>query len=168
MRLIGLDPGLRRTGWGVIEADGNRLRHVAAGVVISTNERALADRLAELHDGIAAVLERLGPVEGAVEGAFVNRNADSTLKLGMARGAVLLAASRAGLAVAEYPPARVKKSVVGTGQADKEQVAHMVRLLLPGSEAANDAADALAVAICHAHYVSTGRAWARGLEMAAP
>jgi crossover junction endodeoxyribonuclease RuvC len=151
MRILGLDPGLRRTGWGVIEADGNRLRHVAHGVAESDATLTLAERLAQLYDGVAAVIAEHAPAEAAVEETFVNKNPESTLKLGQARGAALVAASRAGLPVAEYATNHVKKSVVGVGHADKTQVAMMVKRLLPGIDATADAADALAVAICHAH-----------------
>jgi crossover junction endodeoxyribonuclease RuvC len=152
MRLIGLDPGLRLTGWGVIEVDGNRLRHVAHGVVKVTTEGSLSDRLRDLFDGVAAVVESQRPVEAAVEETFVNVNPGSTLKLGQARGVVLLAPARAGLPVYEYAANLVKKSVVGAGHADKRQVAMMVGRLLPGVVATADAADALAIAICHAHH----------------
>ena len=152
MRLIGLDPGLRFTGWGVIEVEGNRLRHVAHGVIKVTTEGSLSDRLRELFDGVAAVVEAQRPLEAAVEETFVNVNPGSTLKLGQARGVVLLAPARAGLPVYEYAANLVKKSVVGAGHADKRQVAMMVGRLLPGVVATADAADALAIAICHAHH----------------
>jgi crossover junction endodeoxyribonuclease RuvC len=157
MRLIGLDPGLRLTGWGVIDVDGNRLRHVAHGVVKVALEGSLAERLAELFDGVAAVVAAHQPLEAAVEETFVNVNPGSTLKLGQARGVVLLAPARAGLPVFEYAARLVKKSVTGVGQADKRQMAMMVGRLLPGVEATADAADALAVAICHAHHRATAR-----------
>lgn len=153
MRLIGLDPGLRQTGWGVIESDGNRLIHIANGAVGTTPSGDLASRLVELYDGLAQVVERFAPLEAAVEETFVNKNPTSTLKLGQARGVVMLVPARAGLAVSEYTPNLIKKSVVGAGHAAKEQVQMMVRTLLPGVDIANaDAADALAVAICHAHH----------------
>lgn len=160
MRLLGLDPGLRRTGWGVIEADHGRLRHVANGSIASSADRAVPERLVELYEGVCRVIERYAPVEAAVEESFVNKNPSSTLKLGLARGVVLLAPARAGLAVAEYSTNLVKKSVVGAGHAGKEQVQAMVRHLLPAAvlEGA-DAADALAVAICHAHHASTLARW---------
>ena len=162
MRLIGLDPGLRLTGWGVIEIEGNRLRHVAHGVVKVTATGSLAGRLRELFEGIAAIIEAERPLEAAVEETFVNVNPGSTLKLGQARGVVLLAPASAGLPVFEYAANLVKKSVVGVGHADKRQIAMMVGHLLPGVEATADAADALAVAICHAHH----RAAARRVEAA--
>jgi crossover junction endodeoxyribonuclease RuvC len=153
MRLIGLDPGLRVTGWGVVDAVDNRLVWVADGTVTSDEKASLADRLAQLFKGVTEVIERYGPGEAAVEETFVNRNPASTLKLGQARGAVLTAAGTAGLPVSEYAPALVKKSVVGTGHAAKEQIGMMVRQLLPACDiASEDAADALAVAICHAHH----------------
>jgi len=157
MRLIGLDPGLRSTGWGVIDVDGNRLRHVAHGVIKVPGERALAERLNDLFDGVAAVIAEHGPREAAVEETFVNVNPASTLKLGQARGIVLVVPARAGLKVFEYAANLVKKSVVGAGHADKRQIAMMVGRLLPGVEATADAADALAVAICHAHHRETAR-----------
>jgi crossover junction endodeoxyribonuclease RuvC len=152
MRILGLDPGLRVTGWGIVEAVGNRLSHVADGVVTSDERAGLAERLAQLHDGVMAIIERFDPVEAAVEETFVNRNPLSTLKLGQARGVVMLAPARCGLPVAEYTPNAVKKAVVGRGHAEKAQIALMVRTLLPGAAPERpDAADALAVAICHAH-----------------
>jgi crossover junction endodeoxyribonuclease RuvC len=153
MRLLGLDPGLNRTGWGVIEAETNRLVYVADGVVESVAGQPLAERLAALYSGILAVIAEFRPVEAAVEETFVNANGQSTLKLGHARGIALLAPAQSGLPVAEYAARLVKKSIVGTGRAEKSQVAHMVRCLLPGARIAGaDAADALAVAICHAHH----------------
>jgi len=156
MKLIGLDPGLRATGWGVIDVHDNRLVHVADGVVATDGARSLADRLVQLADGLAEIIGRYRPEEAAVEETFVNRNAVSTLKLGQARGVALLVPARAGIPVAEYLPNLVKKTVVGTGHAAKEQVQMMVRTLLPGAAIASpDAADALAVAICHAHFRQT-------------
>ena len=157
MRLIGLDPGLRLTGWGVIDVDGNRLRHVAHGVVKVSVEGSLAARLHELFEGIAAIVAEHKPIEAAVEETFVNVNPGSTLKLGQARGVVMLAPARAGLPVFEYAANLVKKSVTGAGHADKRQIAMMVGRLLPGVEASADAADALAVAICHAHHRATAK-----------
>jgi crossover junction endodeoxyribonuclease RuvC len=157
MRLIGLDPGLRLTGWGVIDVDGNRLRHVAHGVVKVAGERSLALRLSELFEAIAAIVAVQQPAEAAVEETFVNVNPGSTLKLGQARGVVMLAPARAGLPVFEYAANLVKKSVTGAGHADKRQISMMVGRLLPGVEATADAADALAVAICHAHHRATAK-----------
>jgi crossover junction endodeoxyribonuclease RuvC len=158
MRLIGLDPGLQRTGWGVIEVEANRLRYVACGLVASAAGDDLATRLADLYAGLQAILADHRPLEAAVEETVVNRNALSSLKLGHARAAAMLAAAHAGLPVAEYASRAVKRAVVGTGAADKAQIAMMVRRLLPGAApATSDAADALAVAICHAHHLTTGR-----------
>lgn len=162
MRLLGLDPGLRVTGWGVIDVTGNRLVWVADGVVRSTPDASLAERLVELHRGVDEVIRLYAPEEAAVEETFVNRNPASTLKLGQARGAVIAAAALTGLKVFEYAPTRVKQSVVGTGRASKEQVGAMLRHLLGGAVSAGvltggDAADALAVAICHAHHRSTAQ-----------
>ena len=157
MRLIGLDPGLRLTGWGVIDAEGNRLRHVAHGVVKVPADQSLAERLCALFEAIAGVVTAQQPTEAAVEETFVNVNPGSTLKLGQARGVVMLAPARAGLPVFEYAANLVKKSVVGAGHADKHQVAMMVGRLLPGVVATADAADALAVAICHAHHRATAK-----------
>lgn len=161
MRLIGLDPGLRHTGWGVIDADANRLSHVANGVVGSDQSLGLAERLVQLHEALKRVLETHGPDEAAVEASLVNKNPTSSLKLGVARGVILLTPGLAGLPVTEYLPNIVKKAVVGTGHAAKEQVQTMVRHLLPGVIVESlDAADALAVAICHSHYAATRRRWA--------
>jgi crossover junction endodeoxyribonuclease RuvC len=161
-RLIGLDPGLGATGWGIIDIGGGVLQHVADGVVCTDSRRSLPDRLVQLADGLAAIIERFRPNEAAVEETFVNRNAVSTLRLGQARGIALLVPARAGLPVSEYLPNLVKKTVVGTGHAAKEQVQMMVRALLPGSVLSSaDAADALAVAICHARHRETGQRWAR-------
>lgn len=161
MRVIGLDPGLRRTGWGVIDVAGNRLSLVSSGVAEVADRGGLAMRLAGMFEEVVAVIDRFGPDEAAVEETFVNRNPVSTLKLGAARGVVLLAPARAGLPVSEYAPNRVKKAVVGVGHATKDQVATMVRHLLPGTAAVADAADALAVAVCHAHMMAGRRAVAR-------
>ena len=167
MRLIGIDPGLRTTGWGVIEVDGNRLTHVANGRVTSDAAATMAERLLQLHDGLIAVLERWRPTEAAVEETFVNSNPASTLKLGQARGIALLAPARMGLPVAEYAANAVKKAVVGAGHADKTQIQSMVKRLMPGVELAGpDAADALAIAICHAHHAASRNAWAKGTIMA--
>lgn len=153
IRIIGIDPGLRRTGWGVIDSDGNRLRFVAAGTVKSDAADNLAIRLCQLHDGLSAVMDGHRPEEAAVEATFVNRDAAATLKLGQARGIAMLVPARAGLAVYEYAPNAVKKAVIGAGHGDKRQIAAMVRMLLPRAEFDSpDAADALAIAICHAHH----------------
>jgi len=153
MRVIGFDPGLRHTGWGVIDIDGNQLSHVDHGVVHSDSSLSLAERLVQLHDGLLEVVSRHDPGEAAVEETFVNVNAASTLKLGQARGIVMLVPAQRGMPVAEYPPNLIKKTVVGAGHAAKQQVQMMVNTLLPGSGVqSSDAADALAVAICHAHH----------------
>jgi crossover junction endodeoxyribonuclease RuvC len=158
MLLLGLDPGLRHTGWGLLESRGNQLRYVACGVVHTDGGADLAGRLGGLYNGLAAVIAGHGPAEAAVEETVVNRNPLSSLKLGHARGVVLLVAAHHGLPVTEYAASQVKRAVTGTGAAAKDQVAMMVRYLLPGcGEVTADAADALAVAICHAHF-RTGRA----------
>ena len=152
MRILGLDPGLAETGWGVIETEGNRLRHVGHGTVRTAAGAPLAERLAGLYDGLMAVMTAQGLEEAAVEEVFVNANPQSTLKLGQARGVVMLAAAKAGLGVHEYATRAVKKALTGTGAAEKGQVQAMVERLLPGVKVAGaDAADALAVAIAHAH-----------------
>ncbi len=156
MRLLGIDPGLLHTGWGVIDVDGNRLSHVANGVIDPPAKAEMADRLKFIFDGLNTVLDQHQPSVAAVEETFVNKNPDTTLKLGLARGAALLAPAVAGIEVHEYATRLVKKSVVGTGRADKGQVGMMVAVLLPGAKVAGeDAADALAVAICHAHHAAT-------------
>ena len=163
MRLIGLDPGLRATGWGIIDVRGTRLSHVANGRVAPSPDAALADRLVALYDGLMAVMDAWAPDQAAVEETFVNRNPASTLKLGLARGIALLVPARAGLPVAEYSTNLVKKSVVGAGHATKTQIGMMVRTLLPACDPdGEDAADALAVAICHAHHAGTRSRWAQG------
>lgn len=158
MRIIGIDPGLRCLGWGVIEVDGPRLRHVANGQVLS-GSGDLANRLLALHAQLSDVVTRYAPDAAAVEQTFVNKDAAGTLKLGQARGIAMLVPAQAGLPVAEYAPNAVKKAVVGVGHAAKQQVDHMVRMQLPGCDPVGpDAADALAIAICHAfHAQSAGR-----------
>ncbi|MER2606516.1 MAG: crossover junction endodeoxyribonuclease RuvC [Siculibacillus sp.] len=160
VRIIGIDPGLQRTGWGIVDVAGNRLSFVACGTVTSTGGDELAPRLVELHHGLSAVISEHGPDEAAVEHTFVNTNPTATLKLGQARGIALLVPALAGLSVAEYAPNAVKKAVVGAGHAEKEQIQHMVKILLPKAVwKGADAADALAVAICHSHHrVSLARA----------
>jgi len=160
MRVLGLDPGLRHTGWGIIDVDGNHLTYVADGVAHAATDEPLAARLVALFRQIIAVVERFHPDEAAVEETFVNRNPASALKLGVARGVVLLAPAERGVPVAEYSANLVKKAVVGAGHAEKAQVQMMVRRILPGCAIAEpDAADALAVAICHAHFAATRRVW---------
>lgn len=166
MRVIGLDPGLRNTGWGIVDAEGSRLSHVANGTVHSDASLDLASRLVQLKQGIEQVIETWKPEQAAVEETLSNRNPSSTLKLGMARGVALIVPALAGLPVEQYLPMIVKKSVVGTGHAKKEQVAMMIERLLPGCDLSSaDAADALAVAICHAHFAATGKQWASGREI---
>jgi crossover junction endodeoxyribonuclease RuvC len=159
VRIIGLDPGLNHTGWGVIEASGNSLRYIACGRITTAaktdtlQERTMGERLTALYNALKTIIETHHPDEAAVEETFMNKNALSALKLGMARGVVMLAPAHAGLSVAEYAANLVKKSVSGYGHADKNQVAQMVKMLLPAAELESpDAADALAIAISHAHH----------------
>jgi crossover junction endodeoxyribonuclease RuvC len=161
IRIIGIDPGLRTMGWGVIEATGARIAYVASGAVRSNDRKALAERLRELHLELAAVISEHRPTEAAVEETFVNRDPQSALKLGQARGIALVVPALGGLSVAEYAANLIKKTITGSGHAEKTQIALMVRTLLPGSGAQRlDAADALAAAITHARI----RLWARKLE----
>jgi len=153
IRILGIDPGLRRTGWGVIESLGNRLTYIACGAVEPDERMALGERLACLHEGLARVLRDYAPDEAAVEETFVSNNPMSTLKLGQARGIAMLVPAQAGVAIAEYKPNLVKKTVVGAGHADKKQIGMMIGILLPkAGKIGADAADALAVAITHAHH----------------
>ena len=153
IRILGVDPGLRATGWGVIEAAGSRLSFVGCGSIQTDAASELAERLASIHRSLAGLVEREGPHEAAIEETFVNRDPQSTLKLGQARGVALASLALSGLPVAEYAANLIKKTVVGVGHAEKRQVAMMVRMLLPASTASTpDAADALAVAICHAQH----------------
>ncbi len=155
MRVMGLDPGLRALGWGVVDVDGSRLKHVANGVC-RTASGPLGARLVSLFDELSAIWLAYLPDAAAVEQTFVNKDGAGTLKLGQARGIAMLVPSRAGIVVGEYAPNAVKKAVVGVGHADKRQIEHMVRMQLPGIEIAGpDAADALAIAICHAHMCQT-------------
>ncbi len=152
IRIIGIDPGLRQTGWGIIDASGNSLTFVASGTIKTNAKAELANRLVTLYAGIEDVLRQQDPAEAAIESTFVNRDGSATLKLGQARGVALLAPARAGLVVSEYAPNAVKKSVVGTGHGDKRQIQMMVKTLLPKAIFETEhAADALAIAICHAH-----------------
>ena len=165
MRVLGLDPGLRITGWGMIEMIDNRLRYLGDGIIRSDGKLSLAERLGQLHRGVLDVLAAWSPDQAAVEQTFVNKNPESTLKLGQARGVVLLAPALSGLPVGEYAPTQVKQAVVGSGRAAKEQVGMMVRTLLPGCLVSSpDAADALAVAICHAHHAATARRVMAGMR----
>ena len=153
VRILGIDPGLRRTGWGVIDVAGNGLSFVASGAITSTANLDLSSRLLQLHEGLAEILHRYMPGEAAVEQTFVNRDAAATLKLGQARGIALLVPAQGGVPVAEYAPNAVKKTVVGAGHAEKGQIRKMVSVLLPRANFdSDDAADALAIAICHAQH----------------
>jgi len=158
IRIIGIDPGLRRTGWGVIDSDGVRLAFVACGSVVSADGESLGARLRQIYDGLQEVLARLEPAEAAIEQTFVNRDAAATLKLGQARGIAMLVPALLGLEIAEYAPNAVKKTVIGAGHGDKGQIRSMVKCLLPRAAFdSTDAADALAIAITHAHC----RSWRR-------
>ena len=159
MRVLGLDPGLRKTGWGVVDILGGRLRHVASGVCASDDKAEIGDRLAQIYRQLEAVIAEYKPNCAAVEQTFVNRDPAGALRLGQARGVAMLVPAQFGLPVAEYAPNAVKKAVVGVGHAEKKQIDHMVRLTLPGAEPAGaDAADALAIALCHMfHAQTTGR-----------
>lgn len=153
IRIVGLDPGLRRTGWGVVDSDGVRLIYVASGVIVPPPDDELAYRLRALFEGVTGVIASFKPSEAAVEETFVNENPRSTLKLGQARGTVLLAPAMAGLKVAEYTPNLIKKSVVGSGHAEKQQIQAMIKFLLPKAKfGCADEADALAIAITHANH----------------
>ena len=153
VRILGIDPGLRRTGWGVLEADGNRLSFIGCGSVEPEDDLPLSRRLLAIHEGLAAVLGDFRPAEAAVEQTFVNKDGVATLKLGQARGVAMLAPAMFGISVSEYAPNQVKKTVVGAGHADKNQILMMLKILLPKAEPKSaDAADALAIAITHAHH----------------
>ena len=153
IRIIGIDPGLRRTGWGIIEIAGNRLSFLGCGSVTTDDRAALAARLLVIHDGLVKVIDEFRPDEAAVEATFVNKDATATLKLGQARGIAMVVPAKAGVPVAEYAPNLVKKSIVGAGHGDKAQVRMMIGVLLPKADpASHDAADALAIAVTHAHH----------------
>ncbi|MBL1431389.1 MAG: crossover junction endodeoxyribonuclease RuvC [Robiginitomaculum sp.] len=154
IRILGIDPGLRRTGWGVVESNGNKLRFLESGVITAKTTLALSDRLQTIFGELGKIIDRLDPDCAAIEGSFVSVNAGSAMKLGHARAAAMLAASNAGLSVGEYAPRTVKQALVGSGGADKAQIAAMVAILLPGTNTSGDEADALSVAICHAHHGS--------------
>src|SRR5947209_16789699 len=157
IRILGIDPGLRRTGWGLIGCEGNRLIYVACGSVETNDKAGLAQRLVAIHDGLARVVEQFQPDEAAVEATFVNRDAVATLKLGQARGIALLVPAKAGVSVAEYAPNLVKKTIVGAGHAEKAQIRMMIRVLLPKADPqSEDAADRLAIAGAHAHHPKRG------------
>ncbi len=167
MNLLGLDPGLRATGWGVVSFDGDHLRHVANGTIRVKPNAPLAERLHELFRNLVAVVEQQAPDSVAVEETFVNKNPQSTLKLGQARGIALLAPATLGIPVSEYAANLVKKTVVGIGHADKNQIHVMVSHLLPGVEIDSaDSADALAIAICHGHHLPLTNRWQK--KMAEP
>lgn len=156
MRILGIDPGLQKTGWGVVHFESNRLQFIACGTIQTDITAGTAARLAEIADGLEKVIAEWSPDEAAIEETFVNRNPASALKLGVARGAAMVTPARLGLRVSEYPANLVKKSVVGTGHASKDQIGSMIRTLLPTSgRMGADAADALAIAICHAHHASS-------------
>jgi crossover junction endodeoxyribonuclease RuvC len=153
IRILGIDPGLRRTGWGVIESEGNRLIFIGCGSIEAKETLPLAMRLVIIHDGLSRVLNEFSPIEAAVEQTFVNKDGAATLKLGQARGVAMLAPAQFGISVAEYAPNQVKKTVVGAGHADKNQIRVMLNILLPkATPTTADAADALAIAITHAHH----------------
>lgn len=156
IRILGIDPGLRRTGWGVIACAGNRLSYLACGTVETSERAELAARLVAIHEGLSRVVAEFRPDEAAVENTFVNKDAGATLKLGQARAIALLIPALAGLAVAEYAPNLVKKTIVGTGHGEKKQIRMMIGVLLPKADPqSEDAADALAIAVCHAHHRSS-------------
>jgi len=153
IRILGIDPGLRRTGWGVVAVTGNRLTYVACGSIDTDHRTVLAERLVTIHDALARLVTEFRPDEAAVEATFVNRDAVATLKLGQARGIALLVPARAGVPVAEYAPNLVKKTIVGAGHGEKAQIRMMISVLLPKADpASEDAADALAIAVTHAHH----------------
>jgi crossover junction endodeoxyribonuclease RuvC len=153
IRILGIDPGLRRTGWGVVEIAGNRLGFIGCGSVTSNDRDDMATRLLAIHDGLTRILDEFQPDEAAVEATFVNKDAQATLKLGQARGIAMVVPAKAGVPVAEYAPNVVKKSIVGAGHGDKVQVRMMIGVLLPKADpATHDAADALAIAVTHAHH----------------
>lgn len=159
VRILGVDPSLVACGWGMIEAEGNKLRYIGHGVIRPDRKAELPVRLQTLFESLTCIIKECDPDSAAVEEAFMKDNPNSALKLGQARAACVLAATQSGLSVGEYSPRSVKKSVVGTGAADKAQVAHMINVLLPGANVkAGDAADALAIAVCHAHRVSASGA----------
>ncbi len=156
MRILGIDPGLQKTGWGIVEAEDNRLRYIACGLIKTDADRSLAERLVQIDTGMQSVLDAWTPDEAAIEETFMNNNAASALKLGCARGVAMLVPARNGLRVSEYPANLVKKSVVGNGHATKHQIGMMVKVLMPACGAMGpDEADALAIAICHTHHAAS-------------
>jgi crossover junction endodeoxyribonuclease RuvC len=153
IRILGIDPGLRRTGWGVVEIDGNRLGFIACGSVTTDDKAELSARLLAIHDGLIRIVEEFVPDEAAVEATFVNKDGSATLKLGQARGIAMLVPARASVPVSEYAPNLVKKTIVGAGHGEKAQIRMMIGVLLPKADPqSHDAADALAIAVCHAHH----------------
>jgi crossover junction endodeoxyribonuclease RuvC len=153
IRILGIDPGLRRTGWGMVDTDGNRLIYVACGSLKTGERLGLGQRLLAIHDGLTRIVAEFRPDEAAVEATFVNVNGAATLKLGQARGIAMLVPAKAGIAIAEYAPNLVKKTIVGAGHGEKTQIRMMIGVLLPKAEPqSDDAADALAIAVCHAHH----------------
>jgi crossover junction endodeoxyribonuclease RuvC len=153
IRILGIDPGLRRTGWGMVEIAGNSLSFIGCGSVTTRTEDTLAARLLAIHDGLMRILDEFRPDEAAVETTFVNKDAKATLKLGQARGIAMVVPAKAGVPVAEYAPNLVKKSIVGAGHGDKAQIRMMIGVLLPKADpSSDDAADALAIAVTHAHH----------------
>lgn len=170
IRILGIDPGLRRTGWGIVESDGTRLVYVASGLITSDAEDDLAYRLRALHEGLTGVIASYKPMEAAIEETFVNKDARATLKLGQARGIALLAPAQKGLRIAEYQPNVVKKTVTGTGHGEKAQIQAMIGFLLPKAKFESaDEADALAIAICHAsHRGTAAKIAARTVRETAP
>ena len=153
IRILGIDPGLRRTGWGIVEIAGNRLGFLGCGSVTTNDQESLSTRLLAIHDGLMRILDDFRPDEAAVEATFVNKDAKATLKLGQARGVAMVVPAKAGVPVAEYAPNLVKKSIVGAGHGDKAQVRMMIGVLLPKADPrTDDAADALAIAVTHAHH----------------
>lgn len=155
MRIIGIDPGLQRTGWGIIDVAGNKLTHISHGVIKTDTKADPAERLKNIFDDLTKMMTLWQPTQAAVEETFMNNNPASAIKLGQARGIAMVAPAKFGISVFEYPANLIKKSVVGAGHAEKAQVQMMIKVLLPGVEASSDAADALAVAICHAHHGMT-------------
>jgi crossover junction endodeoxyribonuclease RuvC len=169
MKILGIDPGLQKTGWGIIEAEGNRLHYIACGLIKTNSDLSLAERLRQIDEGMQAVMDMHKPEESAIEETFVNNNAASALKLGCARGVAMVVPARAGIAVHEYAANLIKKSVVGNGHATKDQVEMMVRTLIPavGRGLGADEADAIAIAICHAHHASSRNRFAQIMAGAA-
>ncbi|WP_370931362.1 crossover junction endodeoxyribonuclease RuvC [Bartonella sp. DGB1] len=160
MRILGIDPGLRNLGWGVIESVANKLNYVACGTIKTDPEENLANRLAYLYDNLINLLDKFQPEEVSVEYVFVNKDAQATLKLGQARGICLLAPAQRGLIIAEYAPNQIKKTILGVGHAGKEQIRYMIKHLLPKAELGNnDSSDALAIALCHFYHLQSERAY---------